>query len=169
MVCARPEFVRGLQADPAGVLSDVRRGVCAGIAGSAQVVPLALWHALIPLVFGIGHNVNALSVVHLVLGHSLSSSVGLRGVSGLPFTVTLQKKTIFNPCSLPSSTGDGERFIDCARRQRNLDSRRGGYLLRVLLHLILLLSAPLYGIFRLAADGARHGRSVTTVLFRWCF
>ena len=34
---------------------------------------------------------------------------------------------------LPSSTGDGGRFIDCARRQLNLDPRRGGYPLRVLL------------------------------------
>ena len=83
-------------------------------------------------------------MAHPVLGDSLSSSVGLRGVFGLPFTVTLQKKTVLNANSLPSSTGDGERFIDCARRQRNLDSRRGGYLLRVLLHLTQLLSAPMY-------------------------
>ena len=85
-------------------------------------------------------------MVHLVPGDSLSSCVGLRGVFGLPFTVTLQKKTVLIANSLPSSTGDGERFIDCARRQRNLDSRRGGYQLRVLLHLTMLLSAPMYGI-----------------------
>ena len=108
-------------------------------------------------------------MAHPVLGDSLSSSVGLRGVFGLPFTVTLQKKTVLNANSLPSSTGDGERFIGCARRQLNLDSRRGGYLLRVLFRLLPLLSAPLYGIFRLVAGGARHRRSVTTVLSRMCF
>ena len=78
-------------------------------------------------------------------------------------------KIMSNPSSLPSSTGDGERFTDCTRRQLNLDSRRGGYLLRVLLYLLPLLSAPLYGIFRLVADGARHRRRVTTMLFRLCF
>ena len=110
-------------------------------------------------------------MVHLVPGNSnsLSSCVGLRGVFGLPFTVTLQKKTILNPCSLPSSTGDGERFIDCTRRQLNLDPRRGGYLLRVLLYLLPLLSARFYEIFRLVADGARHRRRVTTMLSRLCF
>ena len=85
-------------------------------------------------------------MAHLILGDSFSGSLGLRGVFGLPFTVTLQKKTVLIANSLPSSTGDGERFIDCARRQRNLDPRRGGYLLRVLLHLTRLLSAPMYGI-----------------------
>ena len=28
---------------------------------------------------------------------------------------------------------------------------------------------PNYGIFRLVADGARHGKSVTAVLMRLCF
>ena len=82
----------------------------------------------------------------MFVGDSLSSCVGLRGVFGLPFTVTLQKKTVLIANSLPSSTGDGERFIDCTRRQLNLDPRRGGFLLRVLLHLLPLLSAPMYGI-----------------------
>ena len=84
---------------------------------------------------------------HLVIGHSFSSSVGLRGVSGLPFTVTLQKKAVLNANSLPSSTGDGERFIDRARRQLIASTRVShGYQLRVLLHLTMLLSAPMYGI-----------------------
>ena len=86
----------------------------------------------------------------------------------LAFTVTLHKKTILNPSSLPPSTGDGERFTDCARRQLNLDPRRGGYLLRVLLYLLPLLSARFYEIFRLVADGACHRRRVTTMLFRLC-
>ena len=88
---------------------------------------------------------------------------------GLLFTVTLQNKTILIAFSLPSSTGDGERFTDYTRRQLNLDPRRGGYLLRVLLLFLPLLSAPRYGIFRLVADGARHTRRVTTMLSRMCF
>ena len=84
-------------------------------------------------------------------------------------TLRIPSKIMSNPSSLPSSTGDGERFTDCTRRQLNLDSRRGGYLLRVLLYLLPLLSARFYEIFRLVADGARHRGRVTTMLFRLCF
>ena len=75
-------------------------------------------------------------------------------MSGLPFTVTLQKKTVLIANSLPSSTGDGERFIDCARRQRNLDPRRGAYLLRVLLHACLVVRGA-YLLLRVSSSQRR--------------
>ena len=57
------------------------------------------------------------------------------------------------------STGDGERFIDRARRHLNLDSRRGGYQLYVLLF-STTAPRPMYGLFRLVAGGARLALAV---------
>ena len=81
---------------------------------------------------------------------------------------SLIRKT-FGSMHCCSREGFIARFTDYTRRQLNLDPRRGGYLLRVLLLFLPLLSAPWYGIFRLVADGARHTRRVTTMLSRMCF